>query len=562
MDASAGSGQLEPHRLSSLLEAGRSLVAEFDLEAVLTRLLEAARELTGARYGALGVLAEGRQELDRFLAVGMDPETREAIGELPRGRGILGRLVADPRPLRIDDIARHPAAHGFPPGHPKMTSFLGVPVMIRDEAFGNLYLTDKHGGDPFDEADEELLIALAGWAAIAIDHAHLHAAAAARQAELERAVRGLEATSALSRELGGEASGSHALELIAHRAREVLGARTAVVVEPAGEGIEVTAASGAGAEGLPGRAVEARGPLADVLRAGVGQRCHGAAAGFVRELGLEGSTALLAPLTAHRETSGVVLLVDRAGDGPRFGADDQRVLDTFASAAAAALRSARALEREQARLAIAASERERGRWARELHDETLQELGALKVAQESALLGADAEAMRRALQLANDQVERVITGLQSLITELRPASLDELGPQAAIEALAARVGAREGLEIELDLDLAFERGEAPDRHPAELEATVYRVVQEALNNVVKHAGATRAGIAVSEGAGRIAITVEDDGRGFDPDPGHEGFGLIGMRERVELAGGELGIGPGSRGGTRVRVVLPARSAGG
>ena len=230
----------------------------------------------------------------------------------------------------------------------------------------------------------------------------------------------------------------------------------------------------------------------------------------------------------------------------------------FASAAATAIASSRAVESEKLELSIESSEQERRRWARELHDETLQELGALKVLHDSVPRG-DADAMGAALDKASAQVEHMIANLEGLISELRPAALDQLGPQAAIEALIERLNDRNEIAIEADFDLDFEEGRAKARHTPELESTIYRIAQEALNNVVKHAEADGARVAVTESDGLVSVTIEDNGRGID-ESGKEsggGFGLVGMRERVALAGGEMEVGPGARGGTRLMVWLPA-----
>ena len=172
------SGTVEPRlteeQLRRLLEVGRALVAELDVEAVLRRIIETARDLTQARYAALGILDEQKRELERFVYVGIDEETRRVIGPLPRGRGVLGELIRNPTPLRLPDVTQHERSYGFPPGHPPMKTFLGVPISIRGEAFGNLYLTDKAGGAEFDESDEESALVLSEWAAIAIDNARLY----------------------------------------------------------------------------------------------------------------------------------------------------------------------------------------------------------------------------------------------------------------------------------------------------------------------------------------------------------------------------------------------------
>ncbi|HEX8205791.1 MAG TPA: GAF domain-containing protein, partial [Solirubrobacteraceae bacterium] len=215
----------EVERLQRIIEVGRALVTELDLDALLDRILEAARELTGARYAALGVLDERREALERFVTAGVDPATHAAIGDLPRGRGVLGTLISDPRPLRLEHVGSHPDSYGFPPAHPRMDTFLGVPVRIRGEAWGNLYLTEKDGG-PFDEDDEAAVVILADWAGIAVDNARLYQRERDRRSELERAVRGFETTSEIARALGGETEMDRVLELIVKRGRALVAARS------------------------------------------------------------------------------------------------------------------------------------------------------------------------------------------------------------------------------------------------------------------------------------------------------------------------------------------------
>jgi GAF domain-containing protein len=188
---------LDEHRLRRLVEVGRSLVTVLDPEAVFERLLEVARELTDARYAAIGVLDERRERLERFLTAGIDAETHRAIGDLPRGRGVLGVLIRDPRPLRLTDVGCHAQSYGFPLAHPPMKSFLGVPIMIEGQAWGNLYLTEKADGE-FSEEDEEAVIVLSDWAAIAIANARLYRTVRERRDELERTIRGLETTTEIS----------------------------------------------------------------------------------------------------------------------------------------------------------------------------------------------------------------------------------------------------------------------------------------------------------------------------------------------------------------------------
>jgi len=549
---------LDSRQLERLLEVGRGLVSKHDPEVVLQGVLEAARELTGARYAALGILDDDKRELARFIFVGIDEELRRRIGPLPRGHGILGELIREPHPLRLRRISDHPRSYGFPAEHPPMDTFLGVPVMIRGEVYGNLYLTEKDDGEEFDGLDEQLLAVLAEWAAIAVDNARSHEMSRRRQDELERAMRGLEATVSLNREVGGETDLPRVLELVVKRGRALVDARScAVLLVEDGDNLSVAEVAGEVDQSLVGRVLQAGdSPAIDVLRAGRSQQVSGGAVGRFAELGVEAVSGLLVPLRSRGVDLGVLAVFDRLGSAPEFNADDILALESFCTSAATAIAATQAIEDEKLHLSIASSERERQRWARELHDETLQELGALKVMQHSALQVDDAKAMRRALTHSNEQVERTIAGLQGLITELRPAALDQLGPAAAVEALVDRVSSRSGLAIGVDIDLAYEAGREPTRHTAELEATIYRTVQEALNNIVKHADASSMRVLIEERNSTVTVAVEDDGRGFDENAEHDGFGLLGMRERVALAGGELNITSPAGGGTRVSATLP------
>jgi signal transduction histidine kinase len=551
---------LATHQAERLLAVGRSMVSNRDPEAVLGDVLEAARELTGARYAALGTLAPEGRELDRFLFVGIDEETRKRIGPLPTGHGILGELIRDPRPLRLERISDHPRSYGFPANHPPMESFLGVPVRIGDEVFGNLYLSEKSDGREFSEDDERLLIILADWAAIAIDNARAHESGRRQRRELERAMRSLQAIAALSRELEGEADFARVLELVVKRARDLLDARSCVCVLFDGEAHTVAEVAGEVDRVVIGNRLSPRSPAEDALRAG---RVHrvGERAGFFADLELTPQPGLAAPMRARGVDVGVLMVVGRAEGEDAFTPDDELALESFATSAAGTIAATRALADERVHLALSSSERERQRWARELHDETLQELGALNVMLETAMQVDDAATIRRGVAQAHEQMSTIIDAVRGLINELRPAALDQIGVAAGVESFAARLVERSDLPIELDIDLAHESGREPTRLAPELESVIYRTVQEALNNVVKHAGATQARVSIEERDGTVALVVEDDGRGFDPAPGHEGFGLVSMQERASLAGGELTIGPGPRGGTRVRAEFPAIRSG-
>jgi signal transduction histidine kinase len=546
---------------AKLLEVGRTLVTELHVEVVLRRVLETARELTGARYAALGILDERKEELGRFVFLGIDDETRRIIGPLPRGGGVLGELIRNPEPLRLPDVTQHPRSYGFPPGHPPMTTFLGVPVVVRGEVFGNLYLTDKAESAEFDQRDEATTIVLAEWASIAIGNARLYEDAARRSAELERAVRGLEATAAVARAVGFETDLNRVLELIVKRARALVDARSLLVLlEEAGELCVAATAGETGAD-----IVGARLPLpgtvaAAVMASGNAERIarlpdrvgHG-----LESVSGEATTALVVPLDFRARARGVLVALDTAHGRGAFGADEEHLLTSFGASAAIAIATAQSVEADRLKLSVRASESERGRWARELHDETLQELGALKLMLQSAQTSGAPEARDRALHGALEQLQLSINSLQSLITELRPASLDEFGVQPALDALAKRTSTRDGVAVDTHFDLDFYAGRAPTRLTDEVESTVYRLVQEAITNAVKHSKGQTISVRVVEQDGRVLITVRDDGTGFDPEASTGGFGLIGMRERVELVDGRVLIDSEPGRGTVVRAELPA-----
>jgi signal transduction histidine kinase len=552
---------LDDPRLRRLIDAGRGLISNLEIDAILQQLLDVAREVTGARYAAVGVLDDRRQELERFVTAGIDAATHRAIGDLPRGRGILGLLIKDPRPLRLEHLGDHPHSYGFPSAHPEMETFLGVPVVIREEVWGNLYLTEKAAGEPFSEADEESAIILADWAAIAIDNARLYASVEDRREHLERAVRGLDTTVAIAQALGGETDLTRILELIVKRARALVGARTLVIMLEQENELVVAAGAGELRGNVHGQRMPIEGTVTgQVLRSRRAERLEDARSKLRESLGLldlEADNALLVPLAFRGRAVGVLAAYDRLGDGAGFDREDERLLSAFAASAATAVATGKSVEEQRLRQSIEASEAERRRWARELHDETLQALAGLRVGLSSAKRGSEDE-LREAVDAAVESVTEEIANLRALIVELRPAALDEYGPAAAIESLAERTSAREGIRVDACVDLAFERGDEPTRHTPELESTVYRLVQEALTNAVRHAGATQIHIDVVEHNGCVDVAVADDGRGFDPDTTHSGgFGLTGMRERVELADGELDIGSDG-GGTTVRARLPVR----
>ena len=546
-------------RIRRLQDMGRILTSELDQEVVLNHLLETAREVTGARYAALGILDEQHSGLERFLTSGVDEATHQAIGDLPRGRGVLGVLIDHPQPLRLREVGQHPSSYGFPVGHPAMRSFLGVPIVIRGQVWGNLYLTEKAEGE-FTQADEEDAVTLAQWAAIAIDNARLYETSERRRQELERAFRGVEATRDVALAIGGEIALERVLALIVKRGRALVSARSLVIMLRDGEEFVVQASAGhlqdvrgvrlSIAASTYGQVLERRRPerVADVVsRLGIAPQEFGVG---------DSQTALLVPMVYRGDAVGVLAAFDRGEASEAFTEDDEQVLRTFAVSAATAVVLAQSVRADRLRSSLAAADAERRRWARELHDETLQSLGGLRVLLSSALRLDDLQPAQKAMREAIQHIECEIGNLRAIITELRPAALDELGLEAAIEALLDRHGEQNGCKVEGDLTLPGPVAGVA-RLEAELESTAYRLVQEALTNVAKHARADTVRVDVGVFDGELLVEVQDDGAGFDTDAASQGFGLAGMHERVSLADGTLHISSCER-GTLVKACLPAR----
>lgn len=542
-----------------LVEAARALVSELEPDAVLQELLSAATQFTGAKYAAIGVLDEERLHLERFITRGLDAEDRRRIGPLPSGLGVLGELIAHPQALNLGRVDEHPKAHGFPPGHPPMTTFLGVPIIIRGEPWGNLYLTDKAGGEPFDELDEEVAQLLAEWSAIAVDNARNYEASERRRTELEAVVSALEATTAVVLAVGGEPDVNRVLELIVERGRSLVDARAVVIGLRDGDELVATQGSGSiQAERLGMRIPIEQSTCSDVLRHGRAMRVDA----LGDDLFLMPTTfpveepraALVVPLLYRRQTLGVLAAFDPDGRRTHFDEDDERMLSAFAASAATAVAGARTVAADRLRSVLAAQEQERTRWARELHDDTLQELAALSIQLEVALASPDEARLREAVSRAVAQVQHQARALRGLITDLRPADLDALGLSAALDALAERTSDTTGMVVRLDVDLP-PRSEDDGIDP-EIEATVYRIVQEALTNAARHGRAHQAHVVVRHDGETLRAEVRDDGAGFDVDGPRDGFGLTGMRERTVLVDGRLDVDSSPR-GTTILAEIPA-----
>ena len=545
-------GVLDADSLWRVIDVGRGVLAELDEEVILDRVLETAQQLTGARYAAIGVLDEDRRELARFVTRGIDGAGRAAIGDLPRGRGVLGVLIRQPEPLRVTDVGSHPQSFGFPPGHPPMSSFLGVPILIGGHAWGNLYLTEKQDADEFDQSDEDAVVLLASWASIAIEHARLHRTSETRGHELEQAVRRLRATNEVAMAVGGEPDLERVLELVVKRGRALVDATSLLALLVDGDDLVVAASAGR-AERLVGRRIKLRESTSGaVLRRGYAERIEDVQARMhvpPEELGVDGATAaLLVPMLHRAAPVGVLAAFNQEG-GTAFSKEQEESLRIFATSAALAIASAQELAGRRLQTAIAAAEEERRRWARELHDQTLQTLGALRVILAGARRHGDLDTWKQAGEEAIEQIEHEIGNLRAIVADLRPPALDEFGLATAIEALCERQQAAAGLQIECII------APATISLSSELELTVYRLVQEALTNIVKHAGATHARVAIEATPDEVCVLVSDDGGGFDVNSPASGFGLSGAQERVALASGMLEIESGGE-GTTIRACIP------
>ena len=537
-------------RLRLLVDAGISLSSELSLDALLQRLVDTAAELIGARYAALGVIDQSGQMLERFLTTGIDAQTFEAIGDVPRGRGILGVLLREAKPVRLEDLTRDPRSVGFPANHPEMTTFLGVPIVLRGVAFGNLYLTEKAGG-PFTEEDEDLTQLLAAQAAVAIENARLYESSS-------RWLRQLESLAEIGNALTTEVELEPLLGIIARNLRELVAARLVLIALPESkDAVRIAAADGENAGEVIATVLDLRGSkVGRILERGRSERVDAVVDDpevdqhFTRRLGV--TSALYVPLVVYGRPIGVVVAHDKLGSDPRFHAEDVRLAEMLASRAAMAVDQAERVSRDAVRRVVDAQEQERARLARELHDETGQALTSillgLKALDESVatLEGRTRVAELRAL------VVSTLRDVRGLAVELRPAALDDFGLVPALERLADTFRERAGVEVAIEAEL----GEA--RLDPSLETTLYRIVQEALTNVLKHAAAEHVSISLVRKDGSISAVVEDDGRGFTPEaPRREALGLVGMRERAGLLGGKMTIESAPGAGTTLVVEVPA-----
>jgi signal transduction histidine kinase len=526
-------------RLDELLQAVVGVGSDLDLHSTLRRIVASACRLAGARYAALGVIGPDRR-LVEFITEGIDAETHQRIGDLPTGRGVLGLLIDEPHPVRLHDIAEHPRSYGFPPNHPPMHSFLGVPIRIRDQVFGNLYLAEKRDAEDFTEEDEEIILALAAAAGVAIENARLYTTAARRQ-------RWLEATAEITNVLLGEVHRSSALQLVATRARDVAEAQLVLVLLYDEEADELTV------EIVDPEQEELRGTVLPVEDSPLRRALTDGQAIVVEDLGkaapwpvpVHTGSCLVAPLSASGTVLGLLAVAYPRETRTLDDVSDVDVLTTFAGQAALALERARAQE-ERELLAVL---EDRERIARDLHDVVIQRLFATGLQLQSAARLAGRPEVAQRIGAAVDDLDSTIRDIRSAIFELRAPATATLRAdiRSTVDAAAASLGFRPELVLDGPIDSAVPDAVRPD---------LVAVLREALSNAVRHAQATAVRVHVAVGDGRLDLTVADNGVGTGVLD--ERGGLANLRQRATGLGGTFEITGSRPTGTTLRWSVPIR----
>ncbi|GGO78406.1 sensor histidine kinase [Nonomuraea cavernae] len=527
-------------RVHALLEAVVLVGSDLDLETVLGRIVETATKLVDASYGALGVIGQERT-LIQFIPVGLTEEEIAKIEHWPHGLGLLGLLIKDARPLRLGRIADHPESYGFPPGHPPMGTFLGVPLRVRDEVFGNLYLTEKRGGGEFDEEDEAIVIALATAAGVAIENARLFE-------ESRRRETWLHASSEVTTSLLSGADRSEVLTMMAGRARQMADADLAKVLLPdrSGEWLTVEFAEGEHADDVSGLVFQVGATaVGQVFSRGeaMSERDLPAADSPLRELGF--GPELLLPLGAGHSVRGVLALAKRSGRLP-FSLADMRMLESFAGQAAIALELADT-RKDAERLGLL---EDRDRIAKDLHDVVIQRLFAIAMTLMSTVRLVEHPEASGRLQHAIDELDETIRQIRSTIFALQGAH-QASGPSLRAQVVELVEGARGHLGFMPGLRM---EGQLDNRVPEAIAEHLLAVLREALSNVVRHARASKSEVSVEVAGEILTLIVRDDGVGLSADGRRSG--LRNLEERATGLGGSFEITTPDTGGTTLRWQVP------
>ncbi|SDF40387.1 Histidine kinase-, DNA gyrase B-, and HSP90-like ATPase [Lentzea fradiae] len=518
-------------KMQSLLDAVLAVGAGLELDSTLQRIVQAAVELVGARYGALGVLGS-RHNLSQFVYVGIDPETRAHMGHLPEGKGLLGLLIKDPRAIRLHDLTEHAASVGFPPNHPPMHSFLGVPVRVRDEVFGNLYMTEKKGGGDFTADDEVVLQALASAAGVAVENARLFERSRMRE-------RWLEATAEINSQLLAGATAEDALRLIVQRTVELGSASWAAVLLREGDGLR--RAAEAGIDTAVG-AFEVDAPVfAQVLETGAPEMLEDVE-GVLGGLPDRAGAAVVLPLRAGTAVTGVLVAV-RDKDVAPFGADLIPVLASFADQAVVAIEFA---ENQHARRMVDVLE-DRDRIARDLHDHVIQRLFATGMSLQGALTWVTHPEVRRRVTKAVGQLDQTVLEIRTSIFDLQADSGDTGLRRRLLNIVAETT---EGAELTPAVRMS---GTIDSLVPGYIGEHAEAVVRETVSNALRHSRATELTLTVEAGDA-LAITMADNGVGMPAEVARSG--LRNLEQRAEQLHGTLTVAEEPGGGTRVTWRVP------
>jgi signal transduction histidine kinase len=536
---------LDARRLQALLQAVMSIGSHLELSDVLRSIAETAAELAGAEYSALGVLDADGERLSDFITVGIDSAQREVIGDLPHGRGVLGFLIREPHAIRIPHLSEHPASYGFPPGHPPMASFLGVPILVRGKAYGNLYLTEKHGGGEFTASDEQIVLALAAAAGLAVENARLYTQAKRRQ-------EWLEASGAVTARLLGGATGSEVLSDIVAAARHLADADISVLALPLDDGaVCIEAADGVSADAVLGDVLRADSMTASVMREGTsvmvadGRTDPRVRRGALQEAGF-GAT-IYVPLGTVDHAMGT-LVVARAGEGPAFDDDVLGLVESFAGQAAIALRlGVLAVDREQ--LAVLG---DRDRIARDLHDLVIQRLFATGMVLEGALRGMEPPDKVERVRRAVDDLDTTIKEIRTTIFALQvPESSSARSVRASVMSACSAGSSALGFEPEVTF-----AGPVDTLVPQGVAEHLLAVLREALSNAARHASATAVSVRVTADADQVALLVSDNGIGLAPTGRRSG--LTNLAHRASALGGSFSAVTADAGGTELVWAVPLR----
>src|SRR4051794_10388197 len=535
----------DQQRLRLLLDAVVDLAADLSLDGVLHRIVGVACELSSARYGALGVLGSARdRRLQAFVTHGLSEEERARIGDLPRGHGLLGQIIDSPEPLRLHDIAQHPASYGVPDNHPPMRSFLGVPIRIREKVFGNLYLTEKAEGEDFTDRDEAVVVALAAAAGVVIENAQLYEEAARRE-------RWLEATAEVASLLSTSGDTDSALTVVAERAREIAKADlSSVVLKRSDSELEVRIVSGIAPELVPAGPVAVDGSLAGrVVASGEPLVVTDAASDAASEMrGAAGwptlGPAILVPLRTPDGVEGALTLAWSRERASLVDEVDVHLPQRFAEQAALALQVARARAAQQKLVVF----EDRDRIGRDLHDLVIQRLFAI---------GLGLENTARMLAERPDLADRVAGAVDDLDATIKDIRRSIFALSAAEESTDVRravldLAERASRTLKFRPTVRFV-GPVNSRVDREVAPHLGAVLAEALSNVARHAGADRVEV-VLDATSDVTLTVKDDGRGI-PE-GATPSGLLNMRERAEELGGTCSIVSSAGEGTTITWRVP------